>query len=211
MIGLPSETDEDIEGIAALAMKVAQAGRRHRASISVSVSSFVPKPDTPFQWRAQDSIEELERKQSLLRNAIRTRGVELSWHDARTSRIEAIFACGDRRLGKAIYLAWRNGCKMDGWQEYFDYGKWINAITEAGLDPDFYANRLRDHSEVLPWDHINCGVSKEFLIREDLRADAGEVTQDCRVEGSCAGCGITSITADMQYTEVSDVPCIAKS
>ncbi|MHB1457119.1 MAG: TIGR03960 family B12-binding radical SAM protein [Armatimonadota bacterium] len=210
MIGLPGETDEDIEGISALAMKVADAGRRRRASISVSVSSFVPKPDTPFQWRAQDSIEELERKQSLLRSAIRVKGVELSWHDARTSRIEAIFARGDRRLGKAIYLAWRNGCKMDAWQEYFDYDKWISAITEAGLDPDFYANRLRSHSEILPWDHIRCGVSKDFLIREDLRADAGEVTQDCRIDGSCAGCGITSITADMQYAEVSDVPCIAQ-
>lgn len=211
MIGLPGETDEDIEGIAALAMKVADAGRRRRASISVSVSSFVPKPDTPFQWRAQDSIQELERKQSLLRSAIRVRGVELSWHDARTSRIEAIFARGDRRLGKAIHLAWRNGCRMDAWQEHFDYDKWISAIMEAGLDPDFYANRLRDHSEVLPWDHISCGVSKDFLIREDLRADTGEVTQDCRIEGSCAGCGITSITADMQYAEVSDVPCIAES
>ena len=192
MIGLPTETDEDVLGIADLATKVAQMGRRMgaRPTIGVSVSSLTPKPHTPFQWRAQDSIAEIERKQSLLRGAIRSRDISLSWHDARSSRLEAVLSRGDRRLGKAIHLAWRKGCRFDAWSEHFRYDLWMAAISESGLDPDFYANRRREWTEVLPWDHINCGVTKDFLIAEDRRADACEVTSDCRL-GECHNCGVS--------------------
>lgn len=215
MIGLPDETDDDIIGIADLAMKVVQIGRRKgiRPIISVSVSNFVPKPHTPFQWRSQDSIEELERKQELLRKSIKDKRIDLSWHNAKTSRLEAILARGDRRLGKALLLAWESGCKMDAWQEHFDYDKWISAIHEAELESDFYVNRLREYSEILPWDHINSGIDKNFLIREDKCASAMQTTDDCRVSGKCINCGILHIVKDMKIPEdeVTDVPCLAKN
>jgi radical SAM family uncharacterized protein/radical SAM-linked protein len=194
MIGLPTETDEDIAGIADLASKVAQVGRRMgiRPTVGVSVSSLVPKPHTPFQWRAQDTIEEIERKQRILKDSMRSRDVSLSWHDAYTSRLEAVLARGDRRLGRAILLAWRKGCIFDAWSEYFHYDRWMEAISEAGLDAGFYANRKRDYGETLPWDHIDCGVSKQFLIAENERAETGEVTRDCRLD-KCAGCGVSSM------------------
>ena len=194
MIGLPTETDEDVAGIARLASAVAGIGRRMgiKPTIGVSVSSFVPKPHTPFQWRAQDSLEEIERRQEILKREIRSRDISLSWHDSRTSRLEAVLSRGDRRLGKAILLAWRSGCKLDAWHEHFDYAKWASAIEEVGLDPGFYANRARDYSETLPWDHIDCGVSKEFLKSENESADREETTVDCRLD-KCHGCGAAQL------------------
>jgi radical SAM superfamily enzyme YgiQ (UPF0313 family) len=158
----------------------------------VSVSSFVPKPHTPFEWRPQDSAEEIERKQNLLKSSLKSRDVSLSWHDARTSSLEGVLARGDRRLGKAIYLAWKQGCRFDAWSEHFRYDIWMDSIREAGLTPEFYANRRREYGETLPWDHINSGVTKEFLIKEDKKAEEGAVTQDCRL-GGCTGCGVKSI------------------
>ncbi|MHB0999031.1 MAG: TIGR03960 family B12-binding radical SAM protein [Armatimonadota bacterium] len=216
MIGLPTETDEDIEGIASLASNVAHAGRKMgiRPTVGVSVSSFVPKPHTPFQWHAQDSIEEIERKQNILKRSIRDKCVSLSWHDSRTSRLEAILSRGDRRLGAAILRAWQDGCRFDAWHEFFNYDKWMSALASAGLDPEFYANRKREYTEVLPWDHISCGVNKQFLIREDKRAETGETTPDCRSEdGKCTGCGVSRlipVSADGDE-EVTDVPCITKA
>ncbi|MHB0913762.1 MAG: TIGR03960 family B12-binding radical SAM protein [Armatimonadota bacterium] len=187
MIGLPTETDEDVAAIADLSTKVAQVARqmRIRPTVGVSVSTFVPKPHTPFQWRAQDSLAEIERKQEILRRTVRSRDISLSWHDARTSRLEAVLSRGDRRLAEGIFTAWKSGCRFDAWDEHFDYNKWMDSLAEAGLDPAFYANRERPYDEVLPWDHIDCGVDKRYLERED-RAEG--TTPDCRVQ--CAGCGL---------------------
>lgn len=207
MIGLPSETDEDIVGIARLVSSVAKVGRRMgiKPAITVSVACLVPKPHTPFQWRAQDSIEEMERKQEILKRALRNKHVSLSWHDARTSHLEAVLARGDRRLGKAILLAWQKGCRFDAWNEQFDYQKWSESLRQAELDPRFYANRRREYDEALPWDHIDCGVGKQFLVREDARAEAEEITRDCRLE-KCAGCGVSRL-----LQEVTDVACVTQT
>jgi len=214
MIGLPTETDEDIVGIARLASAVAKLGRRMgiRPTVNLSVACLVPKPHTPFQWRAQDTVEEMERKQGVLRHALKDGHVSLSWHDARTSHLEAVLSRGDRRLGKAILLAWQKGSRFDAWQEYFDYEKWMGSLEEVGLDGSFYANRRRDYDETLPWDHINCGVSKQFLIREDKRAEAEEVTQDCRLE-KCTGCGVSGLLPSPLTVnhEVPDVACVAEA
>lgn len=207
MIGLPTETDEDIVGIARLVSSVAKVGRRMgiKPAITVSVACLVPKPHTPFQWRVQDSIEEMERKQEILKRALRNKHVSLSWHDARTSHLEAVLARGDRRLGKAILLAWQKGCRFDAWNEQFDYQKWSESLREAGLAPRFYANRRREYDEALPWDHIDCGVGKQFLVREDARAGAEEITGDCRLE-KCAGCGVSRL-----LQEVTDVACVTQT
>jgi radical SAM superfamily enzyme YgiQ (UPF0313 family) len=207
MIGLPGETDEDIVGIARLASEVAKVGRKLgvRPTVTLSVSCFVPKPHTPFQWRAQDTVEELERKQDVLKQSLRRKEATLHWHDARTSRLEAVLSRGDRRLAKAIYLAWRKGCRFDAWDEHLDYGKWIESLSESGLDPAFYANRRREHDETLPWDHISSGVGKRFLMREDERAESGEVTPDCRA-GKCIGCGMAKM-----MDGVADVACAAEA
>jgi radical SAM family uncharacterized protein len=193
MIGLPTETDDDIRGIAALAHRVRDIYRevkgRGGARISVSVSSFVPKPHTPFQWYGQNAMAELERKQQLLKTLFRDRSISLSWHDARVSFLEAVFARGDRRLGKALLAAWRLGAKFDGWSEYFKLDTWLEAFDEAGIDPYFYAGRERSASEVLPWDHLSTGVDKAFLRREYAQAMAASPTADCR-RGDCRACGV---------------------
>jgi radical SAM family uncharacterized protein len=204
MIGLPTETDEDVAGIAKLSTEVAKIGRG--LAVGVSVSSFVPKPHTPFEWRPQDSVEEIERKQNLLKNLQRSRNVSLSWHDARTSRLEGVVSRGDRRLGRAIYAAWKRGCRFDAWSEHFRYDSWMESIREAGLTPEFYANRRRDYGETLPWDHINSGIAKEFLIREDKKAEEGAVTPDCRL-GGCTGCGIKSILPKDSCKGVPGIAC----
>lgn len=214
MVGLPGETDEDIVGIAKLASKVVNIGRKmgFRPAVNISVACLVPKPHTPFQWRAQDTVEEMERKQSLLRQNLRDRCISLSWHDPRISQLEAILARGDRRLAKAILLAWQKGCKFDAWDEHLKFATWIDSIREVGLDPAFYANRHRTYDEVLPWDHIDCGVNKKFLAQEDHRADLGETTPDCRT-GRCVGCGMQGmVRGHHQSTQVvANVPCVAET
>lgn len=192
MNGLPTETDADIEGIAALAQRIVDAFYETKRNgkgfnVTVSVSCFVPKPFTPFQWEAQDSIAALERKQQLLRDAIRTRKITYHYHDAHVSYIEAVFARGDRRLSRAILEAVDRGERLDGWDEFFRFDTWMEAFAAAGIDPDFYAARRRPYTELLPWDHIDCGVSRAFLVRESEKAHAGVTTPDCRTQ--CAGCG----------------------
>ena len=192
MNGLPTETDADIEGIAALAQRIVDAFYETKRNgkgfnVTVSVSCFVPKPFTPFQWEAQDSIAALERKQQLLRDAIRTRKITYHYHDAHVSYIEAVFARGDRRLSRAILEAVDRGQRLDGWDEFFRFDTWMEAFAAAGIDPDFYAVRRRPYTELLPWDHIDCGVSRAFLVRESEKAHAGVTTPDCRTQ--CAGCG----------------------
>ena len=216
MVGLPMETDEDILEIARLASSVAQVGRRMgiRPTVNMSVACLVPKPHTPFQWRAQDTVEEMKRKQEVLKRALRDRAVSISWHDARTSHLECVLSRGDRRLGKVIRLAWRKGCRFDAWHEHLDYDKWMDALKEAGLDPKFYANRQREYNETLPWDHIDCGINKQFLMLEDKRAEAGEITRDCRLD-KCTGCGATRLlprrSTRPSRVEVMDVACVTKT
>ncbi len=193
MIGLPTETDDDIKGIAALARRVTDIYRevkgKRGAKVSVSVSSFVPKPHTPFQWYGQNDMAELERKQQLLKSLFKDRSVSFSWHDAHVSFLEAVFARGDRRLGEVLLAAWRQGAKFDGWSEYFKFALWQEAFREAGVDPHFYAGRERTADEVLPWDHLSAGVDKPFLEREYRQALDAAPTPDCR-RGDCRVCGV---------------------
>ncbi|MDD4320508.1 MAG: TIGR03960 family B12-binding radical SAM protein [Acidaminococcaceae bacterium] len=192
MIGLPGETDEDILAIANLAKavqgKYKEVTGKGGAKVTVSVSSFVPKPYTPFQWVGQNSLAEINRKQMLLKDALKIKNVTYQYHDSVTSVIEGVFARGDRRLGKALYLAWQRGAKFDGWSEHFSYENWLKAISDAGLDKDFYATRERAQGEVFPWEHIQPGISRAFLWNEYQKSKSGELTGDCR-NGDCVGCG----------------------
>ncbi len=196
MIGLPTETDEDLEGIALLARRVLETGRAlsrtpGRLKVTVSASSFVPKSHTPFQWEPQAELDELRRKQAFLRRQLRGKGLVFNWHDPEGSFLEAVLSRGDRRLGAAIEAAWRLGCRFDGWSEHFSLDRWMQAFEETGINPRNYAYRRFAYDEVLPWDHISAGVSKKYLEREHRRAMAGEKTPDCRA-GKCPGCGLCS-------------------
>ncbi len=160
--------------------------------MNVSVSSFVPKPFTPFQWSPQDSIKMLREKQSKLRDVIRAnRQVQFSWHESNTSYVEAVFARGDRKIADVLELAWKKGAKFDGWDEHFKFDIWMESFKELGIDPDFYAARERGLDEVFPWDHIDVGVKKEYLITEYNNAKNGVLTTDCRE--TCTGCGVSEL------------------
>lgn len=197
MIGLPTETDEDLAGIAKIAQNVVglwrskSSNRARGVRISVSVASFVPKPGTPFQWEPQDTIEELERKQSILRDIMKARSVDFSWHDPYTSRLEGVFSRGDRRLAPVIYDAWRRGCRFDSWDELLRPALWNEAFAACGVDMAYYANRRRDYNEPLPWDHIDVGIPKEYFAAECIRGKQGLTTSACS-EG-CKGCGASSL------------------
>lgn len=199
MIGLPTETLEDVEGIGVLSQKVVDEFYRNPnkpkgkgVNVTSSASTFVPKPFTPFQWEPQDDIDTIHMKQQHLRDSVKSRKITLNWHDADTSFLEAVFARGDRRLGKALVKAFEHGCKFDGWDEYFSLQKWLEVFEECGIDPAFYASRRREYDEILPWDHLDYGVSKEFLIREHQKALRSETTPNCRQK--CAGCGANKLT-----------------
>jgi len=192
MVGLPTETIEDVKDIAVLVDSVSRLGKSIRGRpprVRISVSSFVPKPHTPCQWSAQDTGEQLEAKQSILQSLLRRSGVKLSWHDSKTSLLEAVLARGDRRLGAVIYAAWKRGCRLATWSELFDYSRWQQAFEECGIDPSFYAHRGRNPDELLPWQHISPGVSTAFLRAERERMFSGELTGDCRAE-ACNLCGL---------------------
>lgn len=196
MIGLPFETMEDVEGIAHLANKVVEAyygvpkeKRQKRLSVTVSTSSLVPKPFTPFQWEPQDSREEMIKKQMHLKDKIKNRQISYNWHDSPVSFLEGAVSRGDRRVSEVIIKAHELGCKFDGWGECFDYDKWMKAFEECNVDPHFYANRRRDLDEVLPWDFIDIGVTKNYLKNELKKAKEASLTNDCRK--GCTGCGIT--------------------
>ncbi|OPZ74917.1 MAG: Radical SAM superfamily protein [Firmicutes bacterium ADurb.Bin456] len=196
MIGLPTETDEDLDGIVRLARAVLALGReagvpRGRLRVTISASSFVPKAHTPFQWEPQVSLDGLRRKQSYLSERLKVRGIVFNYHDAGVSFLEAAFARGDRRLGAVLARAVDLGCKFDGWSEYFQLDRWLTAFRQAGLNPEDYANRRYNYDEPLPWDHIETGVLKQYLVREHRRALTGLVTSDCR-STTCPGCGVCS-------------------
>jgi radical SAM family uncharacterized protein len=193
MMGLPTETDEDVLGIADLAYKVLDRYKevkgRRGAKVTVSVSCFVPKPHTPFQWFGQNHAAEFERKQQLLKARLRDRNITFNWHDARTSFLEGAFARGDRRLGQVLLTAWQNGARFDGWSEYFKYDVWIDAFKTCAVDPYFYATRDRNFDEIMPWDHLSSGASKKFLQREYEQAVTEQLTNDCRRK-DCSACGV---------------------
>ncbi|MCQ4770915.1 TIGR03960 family B12-binding radical SAM protein [Intestinimonas massiliensis] len=199
MLGLPTETDEDVLGIAELARKVLQVwrdvtpNRRRGCRITVSTACFVPKPHTAFQWEPQVEREEYLRRVKLLRDNMREKSITYHWHDPETSFLEAVFSRGDRRLADAIEAAWRDGAKFDSWSEYFSLERWLKALAACGLDPAFYANRTRSRDEVLPWSCVSTGVRTEFLWRERELAYQARITPDCRKQ--CTGCG-----ADKLYT-----------
>ena len=196
MIGLPTETDEDVLGIADLARKVRgcymrllKEKRAPGLRITVSASVFVPKNFTPFQWCAQLDMQQVVRRQMLLRDELRKiKGVDFKYHDPAISYLEAVFARGDRRLSRVMERAWEKGCRFDGWSDQFKLREWMEAFREEGIDPAFYALRQRDLEELFPWDTCDAGVSKSFLIREWEKAQKGELTHDCRQ--GCVGCGI---------------------
>lgn len=194
MQGHPTETDEDLAEIPELAHRVVSEfyknpnrPRGRQPQVTISVSPFIPKPFTAFQWEPQDTLEEMERKQAYVGSCVRDRKVKYNHHDAKTCVIEAVLARGDRRLSAALYEACRRGFKFDAWSEYFDYDRWMEVFSDTGIDPAFYANRRYDPDEVLPWDVIDCGVTKSFLKRERERAFEGQTTPNCREK--CAGCG----------------------
>lgn len=194
MMGLPTETAEDIVGIAQLGQRIVNAyywnpdkPKGKSVTVSMSASCFVPKPFTPFQWEPQDTMEQLHEKQQLLVQSVTTKKISLSYHDAKTSFLEAVLARGDRRLGRVLETAYRRGCNLDSWSEHFHFDTWMQVMEECGLDPAFYANRRRDYDEVFPWDHLDYGVSKSFLINENKLAHESTTTPNCREK--CSGCG----------------------
>lgn len=196
MIGLPTETEEDLYGIKDLAYKVKEEffklpkdKMKGSLKITASASCFVPKAFTPFQWYPQNTLEQFKEKQKYLKSIIKDRKITYNTHDAEVSFLEAVFARGDRKVGRALIEAYKNGAKFDGWRDQFKYDVWMKAFDKEGIDPNFYANRQRDYEEVLPWDFIDIGVTKNFLIKENEKAKKGELTPNCKV--SCSGCGIT--------------------
>ena len=198
MLGLPTETLEDVEGIAALAQKIVDTyyhmpdkPKGRAVNVNVSVATFVPKPMTPFQWEPQDTREEIERKQKHLLASVKSRKIQVSYHESERSFLEAVFARGDRRLADVLEEAFRLGCRLDSWNETFSFEKWQEAFRNKGIDPAFYANRRRGEDEVLPWDHLDYGIRKSFLLRENRRAYESRVSPNCRQV--CGGCGASSL------------------
>jgi hypothetical protein len=195
MIGQPTETDDDVRAIGRLAKQVLEVGRRHhgrQAQVRVGVSTFVPKVHTPFQWAALDDMTAIRHKQALLMEEFRqARAIIFNWNDPEASLLEAALGRGDRRVGQAILRAWQKGCQFDAWTDHFHPDRWWQAFAEAGLDPHWYATRPRLADEVFPWDHIEAGVQKRWLLMDWAAAQRGETKIDCRER--CFNCGILSI------------------
>lgn len=195
MLGLPTETLEDMEGIKDLCDKIIDLyynlpnrPKGKGIQISVSLSTFIPKPFTPFEFEPQPSKEEIDRRQKYILEIINSRKVNISWSRFDVTLLEAVLARGDRRLSDVIYTAWKKGCKLDGWNEYYKFDKWLEAFEECGIDTAFYANRERSYDEIMPWSHMDILVSRDFLIRENKKAHEGITTDNCR--DKCAGCGV---------------------
>lgn len=204
MLGLPTETDEDLEGIADLAQKVVDEyysnpsrKKGKPVNVSISVATFVPKPFTPFQFEPQASLDEIPVKQQHLLHSVRTKKITVSYHQSYTSLLEGVFARGDRKLCDVLYKAFEKGIRFDGWDECFDFDKWMEAFDECGIDTAFYASRKREYDEVLPWDHLDYGVTKKFLINENRLAHEALTTPNCRQK--CAGCGATCFGEGVCY------------
>ena len=199
MIGLPTETMEDVAGIADLAQMVVDTyyGRPNKikgkgVKVTTSVATFIPKPFTPFQWTGQDHADQIDEKIALLKSKITTRKINFNYHDRRTSYFEAVLARGDRRLCPSILRAFELGAKFDGWETHFNLNIWLQAFRETGVDPDFFSIRPKSYDEILPWDFIDCGVDKEYLWSEAQKAQEAAVTPNCRI--ACSGCGADRLT-----------------
>lgn len=201
MLGLPTETDEDVLGIADLVYKVIQTWKEHAANkkrglrIHVATAYFVPKPHTPFQWEKQIAPEEYLRRCRLLKDHFYSKSIEYNYHTPDISRLEAVTARGDRRLGAVIEKAMENGARLDGWDEYFNYHAWLDAFESCGVDPDFYTVRGYGENEILPWDTIDVGITRAFLLRERRQAYSDAVTPDCR--HGCSGCGANRLLQEV--------------
>ena len=199
MIGHPSETLEDVEAIAQLCKRVLAEGRKvmgKRAKVNAGVSTFIPKPHTPFQWTPCDTSEQILMKQDILRRELRGPGLKLNWNEPGETMLEAWLSRGDRRMSEVIYHAWKSGAKFDAWHEFFDFDIWLQALEKAGLDPEFYSHRERPIDEILPWDHIDAAVKKQFLTEDYLLSQQGITRMDCR--GQCYACGILQKYANLR-------------
>lgn len=199
MLGLPTETDEDLKGIADLAQKVVdlyyampEKPKGKAVSVTISLAGFVPKPFTPFEFEPQAATEEIQRKQKFLLSCVRSHKINVNYHDAKTSVLEGVFARGDRRLCAVLERAWRSGCNLDGWDNHFKYESWVQAFADCGVDPSFYTSRTRTYEELMPWDHLDYGVTKRFLVEENKKAHTAACTPNCREQ--CAGCGANKLT-----------------
>lgn len=192
MIGLPTETDEDIQGIIGLAERAKKISREvsgRYKNINISISTYVPKPHTAFQWMGQITFEEIKKKQFYLKRTLEKKGISVKWHRPELSFIEAVFSKGDRRLGVVLKEAWEKGCRFDGWTEVFNFDRWIQAFNACGISPEFYANRAKQFDEILPWDHLYTGIYKKFLEKELKLSESEKVLADCRY-GDCFYCGV---------------------
>ena len=199
MMGLPTETDEDLKGIVELSQKIVnlfydlpERPKGKGVSVNISVACFVPKPFTPFQFVAQDTMEEFRRKQKLIKDEIKSKKISFSYHDSETAIIEAVLARGDRRVGKAVLNAFNKGAHLDSWSEHFSARDWFDSFKEAGISPDFYAHRERSYDEVNPWEHLDYGVTKDYFIREHKKALSAATTHSC--QKGCNGCGAQRLT-----------------
>jgi len=205
MLGLPTETDDDVRGIAEMANQVLHCWRMYAKNknrgvkITISTSCFIPKPHSPFQWEPQVSVNEYLRRVNLLRSSITAKNVTYNWHDAETSLIEAVLSRGDRRVADAIELVWRRGGRLDAWSDYFSVERWMQAFADTGVDPDFYALRERPVDEVLPWDMIDVGVRKAHLVKEREKCYRSELSPDCRHQ--CAACGAARLLKEIRCDE----------
>jgi len=207
MMGLPTETEEDLEGIVRLTERAYSIGKgiKKRVQVAVSVAGFVPKPHTPFQWEAQLPVDELRRRGRYVKNRLNEVGrgkISLKYHEPEQTFLEGVFARGDRRLAPVLLAAWRKGARFDGWTETFSFSRWMEAFEEAGIDPHWYVARERSLEEGLPWDHISAGVSKEFLRRERLRSREGALSPDCREDGVCSVCGAACLACGACFSPV---------
>ncbi len=206
MIGHPSETMEDVEAIANLCKAVLAEGRKimgKRARVNAGVSTFIPKPHTPFQWVPCDTFEQIKEKQRHLKRELRGQGLKLAWNDPRETMLEAWLSRGDRRMGEVIFHAWQGGARFDAWREHFDYDTWLDAFKMVGLEPEFYTHRERPIDETLPWDHIDAGVGKRFLTEDYLWSQQGRTRIDCRER--CFACGILPKFAELRRENPGEV------
>ena len=199
MIGHPEETLEDVNAIVDLCKLVLAEGHKtigHRAKLNLGVSTFIPKPHTPFQWVACDSVEQIQAKQALLKQGLRNKDIKLTWTNPDVTMLEAWLSRGDRRMADVVYQAWLNGARFDAWQDQFNFTAWIKAFESAQLDPSFYTHRPRSQDEIFPWDHISTGVRKKFLLQEFMLSQDDLTRMDCRSQ--CFACGILPTYADLR-------------
>ena len=201
MLGLPTETDEDLKGIAELGQRIVNLfynmpdkPKGKSVSVSISVSTFVPKPFTPFEFEPQIDVNEIRRRQEVLKSSITTKKISLSYHDSSTSFLEGVLARGDRRLSYVLEEAYKNGCKFDSWSECFDLDKWISAFEKCGINPEFYSCRKREYNEISPWNHLDFGITKDFLINENKLAHSEVTTPNCREK--CSACGANCLVKE---------------